>query len=338
MRVVLIAMLVIGVFAVGCCAEADRPVKMIFDTDIGNDIDDALALAMIHALADRGEVELLAVTVNKDNPWAGVYVDVVNHFYGRPTVAIGTVRGGKTPEDGYVRPVAERKADGKFVYPRMLKSGADAPEAVALLRKTLAAQPDGSVVMVSVGFMTNMAGLLNSAGDKDCDLPGPELVKRKVRLYVMMAGAFDASPGPEFNVAMDVQAARTVFERWPTPIIASGFEIGREILYPATSIDKDFAYVANHPVSEAYRAYDKMPYDRPTWDLTAVLYAVRPDRGYFGLSVPGRIALDEKNITRFSPKEDGTHQYLTVAADQKTRVLEALVWAASAPPRRDTGR
>ena len=43
------------------------PVRLTFDTDMGNDIDDALALAMIHALQNRGEAVLLAVTVTKDN-------------------------------------------------------------------------------------------------------------------------------------------------------------------------------------------------------------------------------------------------------------------------------
>lgn len=316
----------------GICADA--PVKLIFDTDMGNDIDDALALAMIHTLADRGEVDLLAVTVNKDNPWAGVYVDVVNHFYGRPNVPIGTVRNGKTPEPGnYVQHVAARKDNGKFIYPRRLKSGADAPEAVTLLRKTLAAQPDDSVVMVSVGFMTNLARLLDSPADKASPLSGKDLVKQKVRLYVMMAGAFEPSPKPEYNVILDDAAARKVFAEWPTQIVASGFEIGREILYPAHSIENDFNYVPNHPVAEAYRAYSKMPYDRPTWDLTAVLYAVRPDRGYFGLSEPGKITLGEKNVTIFTPDTNGTHRYLTATSAQTDRVREALVWAASTPPK-----
>ena len=307
-------------------ASANQPVKLIFDTDIGNDIDDALALAMIHTLADRGEVEPLAVTVCKDNPWAAVYVDLVNRFYGRPGLPIGTVRNGKTPDDGYVRPVAERKVAGEFVYPRKLKSGADAPEAVGLLRKTLEAQLDGSVVIVSVGFMTNLARLIESPADKD-------LVKRKVRLYIMMAGAYEPSPGGEYNVQIDADASRVVFEQWPTPIVATGYEVGGVILYPAESIEKDFGYAANHPIAEAYCAYQKMPYDRPTWDLTAVLYAIRPDRGYFGLSEPGRIALDDKNVTHFTPDESGKHRFLAVTPEQVARIREAFTWMVSAPPR-----
>ncbi len=331
---IIIALLILGALNMGICAgtSTDRPVKLIFDTDIGNDIDDALALAMIHTLADRAEVDLLAITVSKDNPWAAVYVDLVNRFYGRPDVPIGAVRNGKTPDDGnYVRTVAERKVDGKVVYPRTLKSGADAPEAVGVLRRALAAQPDGSVVIVSVGFMTNLARLLDSSPDADSPLNGMELVKRKVKLYVSMAGAFGPNAEPEYNVFIDIDAARTVFERWPTPIVASGFEIGVAILYPAESIEKDFGYVANHPIAEAYRAFEKMPYDRPTWDLTAVLYAIRPDRGYFGLSPNGRITLDDKNVTRFTPDTSGMHRFLTVTPEQIIRVREACTLLASAP-------
>jgi len=95
-----------------------------------------------------------------------------------------------------------------------------------------------------------------------------------------MAGNF-AGGEPEYNVRIDVASAKAVFERWPTPMVVSGFEIGHELLYPAASIERDFVYAAAHPIAASYRAYAKMPYNRPTWDLTAVLEAVRPDAGYF---------------------------------------------------------
>src|SRR5260370_502633 len=69
-----------------------RPVPVIFDTDIGNDVDDALALAMLHALESRGEARLLAVTITKDNKWAAPFVNLVNTFYGRPAIPIGVVK------------------------------------------------------------------------------------------------------------------------------------------------------------------------------------------------------------------------------------------------------
>lgn len=303
-----------------------EPVRIIFDTDIGNDIDDALALAILHAFQSRGEVKLLAVTITKDNPWAAAYADVVNTFYDRASIPIGVVKDGKTPEDSAMvqAPCQRQRPDGSPVYPRRLKDGREAPEAVALLRQVLAAEPDGAVTIVQVGFFTNLARLLDA--DRD-------LVSRKVRLLVVMAGAFP-SGDPEYNVRMDLPAAQKVFAGWPGPIVASGFEIGASMLFPAASIEREFRYVENHPVADAYRAYDKMPYDRPTWDLTAALYAVRPGRGYFSLSPPGRIEADAEGRTRFTPVRDGPHRYLTIDETQRPRTLEAMIELASEPPKK----
>jgi inosine-uridine nucleoside N-ribohydrolase len=316
-------------------ARAANPVPLLYDTDMGNDIDDALALAVIHALETRGECRLLAVTITKDNSWAAPFVDLVNNFYRRGGIPVAVVRGGKTPEDGdYVRVVSEmRSPAGDLLYPRRLQDGAKAPPAVGLLRRVLASQEDRSLVMVQVGFSTNYARLLDSRPDDLSPLAGLDLVQRKVRLLVAMAGAFPPTMA-EYNVKVDLPATRKLFSQWPTPVVASGFEIGHSILYPAASIEKDYGYVAHHPIADAYRAYKPMPYDRPTWDLTAVLYAARPDRGYFGLSPPGRIHVDEQALTRFTPEKEGPHRYLTVTEEQRIRIREALVQLASQPPPR----
>lgn len=316
---------------------ADEPapgVPLIFDTDIGNDIDDALALGVIHALQSRHECRLLAVTINKDEPSCAPFVDLVNTFYGRGDVPVGVVQGGKTPEPSrYTRPVVEAAEGAAARYPHDLASGRDAREAVRLLRETLSGQADGSVVIVAVGFSTNLARLLASPADEQLDQTGHELVARKCRLLSMMAGNFrPADHRPEYNIMIDVPAAQAVFARWPTPIVASGFELGEAVLFPGRSIELDFGYVKRHPLAEAYRAYDRMPYDRPTWDLTSVLYAVRPDRDYFGVSGPGVVEVDEKGVTSFRRQPGGKHRYLTLDLRQAERVREALVLLASQPP------
>ena len=270
----------------GPAAMTTQPVRLIFDTDMGNDIDDALALGVIHALQTRRECQLLAVTITKDNEFSAPFVDLVNTFYGRGDIPIGVVRGGKTPKDGpYIRKTAQSRDEGKIRYPHDLRSGKDAPEAVGLLRRILASQPDRSVVMVVVGFSTNIARLLESKPDNHSPLTGKALVAEKCRLLSIMAGMYSSERRhKEYNVFMDVPAARKVYTDWPTPIVASGYEIGRAIKFPAASIQHDFNYIKHHPLREAYGLYKKMPYDRETWDLTSVLYAVRPERGYFSLS------------------------------------------------------
>src|ERR1017187_4718684 len=309
--------------AAGAWAQA---IPVIFDTDMGNDVDDALALAMLHALESRGECRLIGVTVTKDNPWAPVYVDLVNTFYGRAQIPVGIVKGSHiTSNDSPMiqEPAERRRPDGALVYPRRLGSGADAPDAVALLRRLLAAEKDAGVVIVQVGFSTNLAHLLDTPADL-------QLVGRKVRLLSVMAGNF-AQPKPEFNVQMDTASARRLFDRWPGEIVASGFEIGDAMKFPAARIEKDFAWAADHPVVDAYRAYMKMPYDRQTWDLTAVLYALRPGGGYFDLSAPGRITADDAGRTSFRPEAGGKHRYLVLTEAQRARTLECMVGLASQP-------
>ena len=321
----------IALMAAACLAAAGaraQAVPAIFDTDMGNDVDDALALAMLHALESRGECRLLGVTVTKDNPWAAVYVDLVNTFYGRGQIPVGMVRGsGVTPEDSRMiqAPAERRRADGTLVYPRRLASGAEAVDAVALLRRLLAAAQDGSVVVVQVGFSTNLARLLDAPADV-------ALVKRKVKLLSVMAGNF-AQPKPEFNVQKDTASARKLFDQWPGEMVASGYEIGEAMKFPAARIEKDFAWAADHPVVDAYRAYMKMPYDRQTWDLTAVLYAVRPGGGYFDLSPPGRITADDAGRTSFRPEAGGKHRYLVLPEVLRARTLECMVGLASQPAR-----
>jgi len=305
-------------------------VPVIFDTDMGNDIDDALALSLLHSLETRGECRLIAVTITKDNQWAAPYIDLVNTFYGRPGIPIGMVKNSKvTPEDSpMIRVPSERKRpDGAFVYPHKLLSGADAADAALVLRKALASQPDHSVVIVQVGFSTNLARLLDDSGELD---QSRELVARKVKLLVMMAGDF-SKRSPEFNIKMDIPSAQKLFRDWPTPIVTSGFEIGNSMLFPASSITRDFP--GDNPVADAYRNYKKFPYDRQTWDITAALYAVRPNDGYFSLSQPGTIGVDAAGVTTLVPAADGKHRYFVMNDVQRARALEAMILLSSQPRR-----
>lgn len=310
---------------------AQQPVPVIFDTDMGNDIDDALALSMLHSLESRKESRLLAVTITKDNPNAVPFIEIVNNFYGRKSIPIGMLKDGKTPEASkFLDAVVEQRLpNGKYAYPRSGKS----EDTLVLLRRVLAQAQDASVVMIQVGFSTNFARLLDTQADKISPLSGLELVRQKCKLMSIMAGQFPPAKNAEYNVRIDIPAAQKLYANWPTPIVFSGFEIGLAMEFPASRIESDFNYIAKHPVVEAYRAYKKMPYDRPTWDLTSVLYAVRPHHSYFSLSPAGHVTVDDKGHTIFTAKPDGKHQYLIVNDAQKVKALEAMVQLSSEPPR-----
>jgi inosine-uridine nucleoside N-ribohydrolase len=323
----------------GLCQAA--PVRLIYDTDMGNDIDDAVALAMIHSLQKRGACDLLAVTITKDHPKAAAFVDAMNTFYGYPDVPVGVVRDGAKQDDhgGKFNLLADAKnPDGSLRYPHDLRDGAKAPEAVDLIRQTLAAQPDQSVTLAQVGFFTNLARLLDSKPDQHSPLNGRELIAKKVRLLSIMAGAFQTVKWDtrylEYNVRLDIPAAQKLAREWPSPIVWSGFEIGFACTYPHESIERDFNDVPHHPVKEAYYLYNPPPHDRPNWDPTAVLHAIYPDRGYFELSPPGSVTVDDDAATVFRPgkNDKGRDRFLVLNETLLARTREAIVQLTTEPP------
>jgi inosine-uridine nucleoside N-ribohydrolase len=302
------------------------------------------------------------VTSSTDDPSTVTFIDALDTFYGHGDIPIGLVRNGVTAQQtvrhfpffgsdkGYTEALSNAvKPDGSLTFPRALTNGRPAPDAVALLRKTLAAQPDGSVVIIQVGFCTNLARLLESKGDENSPLDGMSLVKRKVRLLSVMAGAYADRHGqplqmvePEFNLVLDAVSAQQLFDKWPTPVVASGFEIGASMRINGGSVDRDYGYARNHPVSAAYHYADKIYrkkdtppgvlHDHATYDLTSVLYAIRPDGGYFNLSAPGQISVMPDGSNRFVARTGGMHRYLTMDDAQRARALEAMTLLASEPP------
>lgn len=330
--------LIATLFLCLACQLRAEPVRIIYDTDMGNDVDDVMALAMIHQLERRGVCKLLACTSSKDHPKSAPFIDAINVYYQNPGVPVGAVRQGVTPAEGRYLGILDKKTStGSSAYPRKLTSGKVAPDAVALLRKTLADHPDGSVVIVQVGFFTNLAQLLDSKPDKHSALAGSHLVKKKVKELILMAGEFDPrkkdNKHREFNVIMDIPAAQKVAAKWPTNIRWSGFEIGRSLPYPWKSIAEDFGRPTPNLMRESYLAYvRKEGVQNATWDLTCVLHAAYPDRGYFGFSGRGRVSVTDKGITHFKPEKIGRDRFFTMDDKQRIRVLEAFVQLVATPP------
>tara|TARA_R110002049_G_scaffold27321_2_gene94082 strand:- start:190858 stop:191898 length:1041 start_codon:yes stop_codon:yes gene_type:complete len=325
-------------FVGSCTAVAGgEPVPIVFDTDISGDVDDVLALAMLHTLADRNECTIEAVTISKINPLTAPLVDAVNTFYGRPDIPIGVVRDAQHRDSKYLHLAKQRDGDS-FRYPHDLRSSDDAPDAVTVLRRTLSKAKDDSLVIVQVGLATNLADLLQSSPDEWSPLSGIELARRKVKFLSVMAGAF----GPvgkqhrhlEANVRNGIDAMQRFADQWPsdTPIYWSDFRIGIAAKYPRRSIADDFNYIEHHIVRESYLLHSGPDHDRPTWDLTSVLFAVRRDAGYFGLSRRGRVSVEADGFTVFNEDANGRDRYLKMTPDQAIRVIEAQRLLVSQPP------
>lgn len=316
--------------------QAKPPVGVILDTDMGNGIDDALALALLYGLDGKNEARVVSISVTKSNLKAAAFCEVVSRFYagavsgafgafGR-TLPVGLSDSGWMAEDTpmITAPLARKNAEGAPVYEHGIRKLTDTAEAPAVIRNAFTSQYDQNSIVVLTGPATNLAAVLRLPGVK-------ELIASKVRMLCLAGGSYPDGP-PEFNMKSDIAAAKKLFAEWPTPIVASGHEVGAALLYPASSIEKDFAWSPSHPVADAYRAYKPMPYDAPAWALTAVLHAVRPQGGYFKLSEPGAIEVLDDGRTRFTPSPEGRHRYLVLDPAQKDRIVTTFTEIVSAKP------
>lgn len=317
-----VAVSVAGILTAGCSAGGlgnnRQAASIIFDTDIGTDVDDAGALAILHVLADQGRARILAAMSANQNRWSAPAIDVINTYYGRADMPIGSSRTGPNPEEWY--------HDSVPGYPHDLTAGNDAPDAVALYRKILAAQPDHSVTIVVVGWLTNMADLLNSKPDEHSPLTGRQLVEAKVKELVSMGGTWPNSPKNEgeYNFHMDGPAAQKVISDWPGKIMFTG--LGRDVMTGTKLVaqaNKD------NPVPAFYRNFFKANNvsERSSWDLIAVLYAVRGLSDYFTAVSEGKCVGQKDGGNQWIPGPAQNHSYLLYKMPQKqlAAVIEDLL-------------
>ena len=309
---------------------SEKPVRLIFETDMGNDVDDALALDMIYKYMDEGTVDLLAVCTNKTDVESAEYLDIMSTWYGYEDIPLGRVKRGieGTNRDfPFARLTAELKnEDGTPKYSRSVSDYDALPEAWKLYRKVLSEAEDSSVTVASVGFATNLAQLLESGPDEYSPLDGRELVGRKVKLLSIMGGFFADTVTLEYNVTIDKPSTQRLLADWPTRMVFSPAELGLKVWYPGTQIRKDFSWAGDaHPMVDGYTHYFGDSYDRPCWDLTSVLYAVEGG-DLFTISEPGTVTMDEGGVTRFTPDPEGRMYVLSVddsqAEAQKNRFVE----------------
>jgi inosine-uridine nucleoside N-ribohydrolase len=138
------------------------PVKVIFDSDMGPDFDDVGAIAILHALAAKGECEILATMASDGYPYIGPTLEVFNRYFKKPDIPIGV------PDDSAPSFSCPNHWNDSVVnkYLPQIKTNTDYPSAVEVYRKVLAHQPDHSVVIITVGFLSNLSALIKSGADR----------------------------------------------------------------------------------------------------------------------------------------------------------------------------
>lgn len=280
------------------------PVKIIFDTDLGPDYDDVGALAFLHAMADSGKAEILATVASNKHDLVAPSIDVINTYFGRTGILIGAPK-----TNGVNLGSSQHWADSIVaMYPHKINSTSEVADAVDIYRRTLSSQPDNSITIVTVGFLTNLNNLLMSQPDSISPLTGKELLNKKIKLLVSMAGKFPA--GKEFNIYMDSTASKNVYENWPREIIFTGFEIGWEI---RTGLRLIKSTVLNSPVKDVFRISiplsEEDKYGRMSWDQTAVLIGVYGTESFFD-TVRGKIIINSDGSNKWENSTGGKHYYV----------------------------
>ena len=300
------------------------PVKLILDCDMDSDCDDAGALGILHTLTDRGEVESLAVMLSARDPDAPACVAAINAYYHRPLPIGVPAANAALQKSKYTRAVAQT-----------LPKGADlaTTDAVKLYRELLSKQPDGSVTIVTVGDLTNLANLLVD------DTP---LVKQKVKVWVCMGGNFIGKPAKDDlklsnnNFTVDAKSSYAAIANWPTPIVFAGREVcsvpsGLKVGAKLADTPKD------NPVRIAYEAYfgGKLQ-DRHVADLATVVFAVRGLKDYWDAEQTGAMDLQKDMTFSWSNELKRPMAYLLKKPGNDRaveKVIEDLLIAAPIEPR-----
>lgn len=278
-------------------------VNLILDTDLGPDYDDVGAMALMHALADSGQVKILATVSSNHDERVVPCIEVLNTYFNRPKIPVGAPKS-----EGGATLTSSHKAKWTDIlpakYPHRTKKTSDAPDAVKVYRKILSQQPDTSVVICTIGFFTNLKDLLNSEGDEYSNLSGRDLVVLKVKRLVSMAGLFPE--GREFNVFCDTPASQVVAANWPTEIWFSGFEIGERIHTGQKLIKMN---VDNSPVKETFALclMEGDPEGRMSWDQTAVLVAIKGYKPYYTVERGTFMVLNHEGKNGWIPDSRGKH-------------------------------
>ncbi len=301
---------------------------VILDTDLGSSTDDLFALEMLHRYEQEERCRLLGVVVDRLGEANAAIADVMNTYFGHPDTPIGLVKKGipapKVWIDYGTLPTCT-DADGELMFSHTVSDYASLPDGYVLYRRLLTAQPDHSVSICSIGFVTALAALLQSEGDEHSPLSGVDLVKQKVKCIYIMGGVFGESVEPDFNFSQGITFASDFFRLWPKEVdmVFSPMEVGQNIEYKPEQVISDISWTNAHPIKQVYLKY-KCDTGQMMWDPMAVIHAVEGD-DLFTLSERGTVSLTSKAETLFTPSATGNCRYqLPGTAEWGATMLEKI--------------
>jgi purine nucleosidase len=291
------------------------PEKVIIDTDIGDDVDDAFALAL--ALRSP-ELQIIGITTTfGDTETRARLVDRFLDEVGRPEIPVAA--GAPTP------------AKGTFTQRRYAEGGRVAkpihPNAVSFILEQIRLYP-GQVTLIAIGPLMNVGAAI----DKDA------ATFHKLKRVVLMGGSIKrgygdlgytppSPPQPEWNILNDVASAQKLF--------ASGVPL---FVMPLDStqlkldeVKRTFLFSQGTPLTDALTLlYHQWGQETPTlFDPMTVAFLVNSS---LCPVQPMHIRVDEKGFTRPEPGPPNAQVCLDSSSDAFFRfLLPRLVYPE--PPR-----
>lgn len=311
-------MLVIGCsILMSCCKNtAVDPIAtvpaIIYDSDMGSSTDDLFALEMLYRYHEQGRCRLLGIVVDRMGEDCAAYADVMNTYFGHGDLPIALVRNGiENPSVwiDYKGLPGYTLADGSPMFRHSVEDYSALPDGWQLYRRLLAAEPDHSVCIVSVGFVTCMAQLLESSGDEYSPLNGVELVRQKVQCLYIQGGRFSVADEGDYNFAQGIDFAQSFFRLWPSEvdIVFSPMETGQMVDYTPEQVIADIDWTDIHPIKQVYMTCNCNT-GQKMWDPMTVINTVEGD-SLFILSERGTVNILPNAETPFTPSPTGNCRY-----------------------------
>jgi hypothetical protein len=282
--------------------------KIILDTDIGSDCDDAGAMAVLHKLADKGEVKILGVIYSSGKNKFGIGVcDAINTYYGRGDLPLGQNLNDDVgdPRDFFSKQIA---TDTSTYHHDIINSAMDLVSAYKMM---LEKEQDAGVTIITIGHPIGLVHLLR-------DNEGVRLVKSRVSRWIAMGGS-----GWNFSKNGMAEYMPELLKKWPSQLYMSSY--GAKVITGNVKLPHT---PKNNPVRTAYESFiwNCLEKGRPSWDQIALLFAARPK--YFKIESHGSVEQTENKSVRWNNKKNNPkhHKVLPKISDVKMQgIIEDLM-------------
>ena len=221
------------------------PVGALLDTALGRS-EHVLAMAVLYKLQAARELRVASLSVSRADLRAAALCDALARFLSGSGTrnAAPVAMAGREVQALAANPMieavlGERTTAGEPRYPHGIKKLNDTAEVAAMIRNGISAQQPDNAVVVVTGPLSDIAAAMVLPDMK-------ELVPKRVRTLVIAAT-------PD-ELRADLPAARRVLADWASPLV---FVETPGLAFPGAQLEQRFAWTMNHPVREAYKAFQE---------------------------------------------------------------------------------